>query len=180
MRALNDTDKSISCEKGLVFSPGPFGKVAPYPLNYGISLMWQVEPLMWIQTPPRPRPPIKPSIEARENTKVIHVWTYIMGKSEVVWLLGWEVAWSISQLVSRGNGSVPLSDHMTRQTNNNIVCFTWMRNHTHIHSVPTIEGIDNVHAIAGSLPLWRETKTEGSSPPGLNLNLKIGVEKSTT
>ena len=30
-----------------VFSLGPFSIVAPYALTVGISLMWQVEPLMW-------------------------------------------------------------------------------------------------------------------------------------
>ena len=36
--------------------PGPFGTVASYALNTGISLMWQVEPVMWTRTLPEPRP----------------------------------------------------------------------------------------------------------------------------
>ena len=40
--------------------PGPFDIVAPHAINTGVSLMWT-------QTPPRPRPPAKPYIKAREN-----------------------------------------------------------------------------------------------------------------
>ena len=42
--------------------------MAPYVSHSGISVMCKVEPLMWTQTAPKPRPPAKPYIDAGENT----------------------------------------------------------------------------------------------------------------
>ena len=46
-----------------------------------------------------------------------------MGKGEAVGLLGGEVLLSICQLIARGSRGLPLCDHMTRHTHNNIASF---------------------------------------------------------
>ena len=50
-----------------VFSLGPFSIVAPHAFHSPISLMWEPKWLMWSQTPPKPRPPARPSFYPGEN-----------------------------------------------------------------------------------------------------------------